>query len=120
MRLLPATFDDLLKALGVIGAIVSFVWAVYQWRISQDMTYVQRQDEISKTASQRRVEAQTPFLTKQLALYSEITQIAARLPTQPPSPEWRRSLDRFWELYWGELALVENPEVEAEMKLLGE
>jgi hypothetical protein len=63
-------------------------------------------------AEARRVESTRPFLEKQLALYAEAALICARLATSPGDGN---ALARFWELYWGELALVENNDVERAM-----
>lgn len=117
---MPRTFDDMLKFLGVLGAISSFVWAVYQWKASQNELRSQRSYEISKTLEQRRIEAQKPFLDKQLALYSETIRTTSFLATASQSPDWTKARDRFWELYWGELATVENREVSLQVVAFGE
>lgn len=117
---MPRTFDDLLKLLGILGAIASFLWAVYQWKGSQNELHEQRAYEISKTSRQRRIEAQRPFLDRQLLLYSETIHITSFLATAAQSPEWTKACDRFWELYWGELATVENKEVSSLMVAFGE
>ena len=117
---MPRTFDDVLKLLGILGAIASFLWAVYQWRGSQNELYEQRGYEISKRSEQRRIEAQKPFLDRQLLLYSEAIHITSFLATAAQSPEWTKARDRFWELYWGELATVENKEVSSQMVAFGD
>lgn len=53
-------------------------------------------------------ESRRPFLDKQLALYEEATKAAAILATSDDSAELVEAEERFWRLYWGELAMVEN------------
>ena len=45
--------------------------------------------------------------------------VAAVLTTSTDNAEVEKSKKRFWKLYWGELALVENSQVEASMVVLG-
>ena len=60
-----------------------------------------------------------PFLEQQLAISIEATDTAARLATDTDVDEWEKARQAFWRLYWGRLALVEDPEVEARMVQLG-
>ena len=76
---------------------------------------------VRRDAETRNLEARKQYLTRQLDLYTEATRAAAKLGTAPPdSPEYLKARTRFWELYWGELSMVENREVEAAMKRMGE
>lgn len=56
---------------------------------------------------------------KSSALYTEATQAAATLSTTEDGPERDAAEQRFWSLYWGELALVESLEVEQAMAAMG-
>jgi hypothetical protein len=73
-------------------------------------------------AEARKVEAAKPFLEARLKLYTAALQSAAILAT----PEGREesqlvaARQRFWELYWGELCMVEDSRVEAAMCKMGE
>lgn len=53
-------------------------------------------------------ESRRPFLDRQLTLYEEATRTAAVLATSEDPTEVEAAEERFWQLYWGELALVEN------------
>src|SRR5215475_8252989 len=69
----------------------------------------------------RSLEARKQYLTRQLDLYTDATRAAAKLATAPKdSPEYEKARARFWELYWGELSMVENQGVEAAMKQIGD
>jgi hypothetical protein len=113
-------FANTLKVLTVLGAIVSFVWGVYQWREKSSQELEARKQESQRLVKTRRIEATKPFLERQLALYAEATKIASQVATQGNSESGKKALARFWELYWGELALVENRSVEAAMKRMGD
>ena len=91
-----------------MGAVVAFAWGVIQFVASQ-----QAQEET------RRIEATKPFLERQLKLYTEATQAAATLATSKNRQELDAATKKFWSLYWGELALVEDKRVEAAMVQFG-
>ncbi len=63
----------------------------------------------------RQIEARKPFLDRQLTLYTEATQVAAIIATSDDPVQVAASRQRFFELYWGELSLVENRGVEIAM-----
>jgi len=102
------SFDGILKLLSVVGAVAAFFWGIWVWW-----------DNNEKSANTRRIEATQPFLKAQLALYTEATQTAAKIATSKDPVEVDTATKRFWELYWGELALVENDDVEAAMVAFG-
>ncbi len=102
------TFESAVKLLSILGAVVTFAWGVFQ--------YVQNEQLQTEN---RRVEARKPFLERQLKLYTEATQAAATIATSEVQKERAAAEKRFWSLYWGELALVEDKSVEAAMVAFG-
>jgi hypothetical protein len=56
-----------------------------------------------------------PFLEKQLELCLAASDAAARLATQTELGEWQKARAEFLRLYWGPLAIVEDPKVESAM-----
>jgi len=67
-------------------------------------------------AETHRLAARQPFLNRQLALYVEAVQIGGKLATRAAgSSEVGQARQRFLELYYGELSLVEDRAVEAAM-----
>jgi hypothetical protein len=112
-------FDEWLKVFALAGALVSFAVGVYQWRDKSVRELAQAKTEADRLAASRKIEATKPFLERQLTLYTQASQVAATLATTPDPQERSKMIKRFWELYWGELALVENREVEGAMKALG-
>jgi hypothetical protein len=108
------------KILSVLGALGSFIWGVYVWRDRSQQELLAANAERDRSAETRRIEATKPFLERQLALYTEATRVAASIATTDDPGERKKSTGRFWQLYWGELALVEDEEVERLMKQIGD
>lgn len=115
----PSTFDEWFKLVGVFGAIASFLWGVWVWKDKSNNDLTQQCLEAQRLAESRRIEATKPFLERQLKLYTEASQVAALIATSSDERQIQQALGRFWQLYWGELALVENTEVEAAMVAMG-
>ena len=99
-QLIPSTFNEVMTFLGVLGAVASFLWGIHVWK-GQEI----------RTAETRRIEATKPFLERQLKLYTEASQVVAVLATSQDPEETLGARKRFLQLYWGELALVENDDV---------
>lgn len=111
--------EQWLKVLGVAGAIASFVWGVFVWKEKSEADRDLQRIEAQRLAESRRIEATKPFLERQLKLYTEATEVAAVIATSGDDRQRSEALERFWQLYWGELALVENREVAKAMVVLG-
>jgi hypothetical protein len=60
------------------------------------------------------INARRPFLDLQLKLYQEATKTASILATSADPKELQAAEARFWQLYWGELGLVENGGITSE------
>jgi hypothetical protein len=91
-------------------------------RVSGASKELERQQAIQaeRDAVTRRIEAQKPFLQKQLELYFEIAQIVGKLVTlKPGSTGWDDLERRYWALYWSELSMVEHRIVEEAMITFG-
>jgi hypothetical protein len=114
------TFDQWLRFASIAGAIASFVWGVWVWKDHADKERNQARLEAARYAETRRVEAAKPFLDKQLALFTEATQVASRIANASSRASAARQIERFWQLYWGELALVERGDVAKAMIAFGE
>jgi hypothetical protein len=69
---------------------------------------------------QERDAARRPFLEKQLAACEEAAQIAGSLATETDLGKWEVQRQKFWALYWGPMALFEDPTVEYRMVLFGQ
>jgi hypothetical protein len=114
------TFDQWLKFASITGAIASFVWGVWVWKDHADKERNQARIEAARYAETRRVEAAKPFLDKQLTLFTEATQVASHIANAPSRAAAAGKIERFWQLYWGELALVERGNVAKAMIAFGD
>lgn len=56
-------------------------------------------------------ELRRPFLERQLELYFDATCAAATLATASDEQTWKEARNKFWQLYYGPLALVQNESV---------
>jgi hypothetical protein len=101
--------ESSIKIIGALIALGGFLWGMF--------TYF---DAREREAETRRIEATKSFLERQLQLYTEATQIAATLATVTTDSIEDKTIQRFWQLYWGELALVENADVEKAMVKFGQ
>ncbi|MDB5704616.1 MAG: hypothetical protein JWN66_1732 [Sphingomonas bacterium] len=99
----------------MVIAALGFVWGVYQYFQGQKARSEQVRLDQDREAVQRRIEARRPFLERQLALYTEATHAAATIATSTNAAAVASARTRFDELYWGELALVEDSTVEQAM-----
>lgn len=100
---IPLNLDAWIKALSLLAADVAFGWGVIQFIANQR----------AHTES-RRIEAIKPFLKRQLELYTEATLATSKKPE-----ELDIASRKFWSLYWGELALVEDKRVETTIVQFG-
>ena len=60
-----------------------------------------------------------PFLREQLKLAIETSEVVGRLATSVDAVQWESDRSRFWALYYGPLAIVEDIDVEREMVSVG-
>ena len=77
----------------IAGGAIALVTYLHSVRNDRDL----RERELSRA-----------FYEKQLDLYLESARLAARFAAVSPDPQRETNVARFWELYWGELALVES------------
>lgn len=77
----------------------------------------QRKDE----ADRQQIEAAKPFLELRQQRYMEALQAAGVLasPKDHTPDQIRKAQTRFWELYWAELSMVEEVNVEGAMMQFG-
>ena len=86
------------KFLLIIVTFVVAVWTVWEFSASA------------------KIEARKPFLEKQLTLCFEAVTQVSTLATTTDLTKWQEAESRFLELYWGELAVVENQAVAGKMQ----
>jgi hypothetical protein len=101
--------ERIVKSIAALVAVGGFAWGIW--------SYFDQQEQAKET---RRIEATMPFLQLQLSLYTEATRLTAFIATVGEDTDTASERERFWQLYWGELALVEDIKVEAAMKRYGQ
>ncbi len=105
-----ADIEKTLKLVGVIVTLGGLALGVANYLAT-----------IRRDVETRNLEARKQYLTRQLELYTEATRAAAKLATShQDSREFAGAKQRFWELYWGDLSMVENDKVETAMKQMGD
>ena len=112
--------ESVLKLVSPLLAIAAFFWGIYTYRENARQQLVREANEADRIAYTRRIEATRFYLDKQLPLLTEATKITVTIATSPDGKEIQKATKRFWELYWGELSLVERGGVEAAMVRFGE
>lgn len=112
--------EKTLKVFALVGAVGSFLWGVFVWRDDRQREREAAKNEQAQMSEARRIESTKPFLEHQLKLYNQATEAASVLATSDDRTKRELAVAKFWQLYWGELALVESREVEAAMKNLGD
>jgi len=108
------SWDLLIKGGGAAAAIATVA-------VSATVFFSQRERSIQDFER----ETKRPFLDEQFKLYGEAVGVASRLAhaleqeQQLTSEEFSEDLGRFWVLYWGPLAMVEDSHVEEAMVIFG-
>lgn len=102
------TLDTTIKVIGVVLAVAGFWDGVRRYNEGRRADAAASLERTQQAAAVALRDSRKPFLEKQLALYFEATRAAAQLSTLPRGAAWDTARQRFWELYWGELGLVEN------------
>jgi hypothetical protein len=106
-------FERVVKSLSMGGAVVVFAVSGCQYLNNQE-------DESLRNADLRENEFKRTFWETRLSLYTRATSAASRIATAPDPNSAPADVREFWELYYGELALVEDESVAAAMVNFGE
>jgi hypothetical protein len=101
--------DAASKIAATVGAVAGGLWAVFVYR--------QARKTEAKTAA---LAAKQPFLSKRLELYSEATGYAAVIAVSNDRGQVAAAKEKFWNLYWGPMAVIEDKTVERAMIAFGE
>jgi hypothetical protein len=104
-------FEQTIKLFGITGTLLAFIWGVFVWRdkATQDRDAITR--EQNSVAITRKIEATRPFLEHQLAIYVDTIKTVETIASSQKLEVIRPTTDHFWQLYWGELVLVEDKTV---------
>jgi len=105
----------IIKAAGAVATIATVAVSVAVFLSQRSEQIAQRDLEISAIGRQ----SQQKFLDKQYELYFETVSLVSKLAIQSPNEFERKDLNRFWQLYWGQLGMVEDRAVERAMVFVG-
>ena len=109
------SIDMIVKALSVAAVLIGVLITYVQYSGTASL---QRQQLLENERSELRAasrESLKPFNEKRILLYTEASNVVSKLANLGEGPERQAARKRFFELYWGELALVENRQVESAM-----
>jgi hypothetical protein len=115
----------------ILGAIFTFAWTAFTYfhtagkerekaLIEQARESDKQSIERKREADVRKVAALEPFLKLQLKLFEETALIVSSLASSIDPEDRPKKIARFWQLYHGELALVEHGKVAGAMFDFGE
>ena len=112
-------WEEFSKAATPLVAVGAFLWGIWTYQDTARRELAQQATADRQFGETRRIEATKPYLERQLQLYTEAVEVTAGLAVA--SPKERLTLEpRFWKLYWGKLALVEDEDVAGAMVRMGE
>ena len=97
-----------------IIAVITVLFGIYQYTDSQ-------QNSLEREYQLKKIDRQEQAFEEKAALYKETRQILSFLSTNEEfeSSFFKSKENRFWELYWGDLAAVESSEIESLMIRFG-
>src|SRR5262247_4947331 len=115
-------WELLFKLAGLLTITFGIAWPLYQYTKTLEKEREDRKERQVLEDEQREKEAQAalrearkPFLQRQQELYFEASTLASKLSTLDHGAEREAARKRFYQLYWGELSVVEDESVEKAM-----
>lgn len=100
-----------IKIAGPLLVLAGLVFGVVEFRNTVKTDRDNRNAQYTQTLAEAQREAKKPFYEQQLALYLEATNVTSRISIPLSESDKKAAIVRFRQLYWGQLALVENREV---------
>ena len=114
--------DVIAKFIGTAVLLVGIAVPFYQYTRTLEKDRQDRADKkVAEEAQQKKQaeaalrEAQKPFLQRQSELYFAATSAAAKLATLEKGSDRDAARRQFYQLYWGDLSVVEDELVEGAM-----
>lgn len=118
-------WDVVIKWLGVIGVLLGGGWTIYTYHNQQKELQAQQRAAHEADASARRKELNSFVFQQQTTLYLDAARAASTLataldpqsdlPTSITHQKLEEERQRFEQLYWGDLVVVEDRRVEIAM-----
>lgn len=108
-----------LKIGSLLVTVAAFVVGVIQFNRTEKAKQRQEAQQQQQEQVARELAARRPYLDRQLLLYTEAANSAATLANSTDPKALEAARQRFWQLFWGELAMVEDLEVDVAMNEFG-
>ncbi len=105
--------------IAIIAGVVAVISALIAYTAQVSASRSQSNAAMTQLAAQQAHERQKPFIEAQIKYYFEAAETATQIPRTTDSSAREKLIRRFWQLYWGPLGVVEDPEVEAAMVAYG-
>src|SRR5262245_37283381 len=109
-------WDSFVKNVGVLATVATLIGGAIAF-------FAQRSDDLAQRGLQAEAaqrESKKVFLEKQAELFFEAVPLVSKLAiAEKPEAMTETDQQRFWELYWGELGMVEDIPVARSMDLFG-
>jgi hypothetical protein len=99
----------------VISGVVAIGGAAIAFRAQTQVAAYQQDFDLLRLQLEQQHERQRPFLERQLQHYFEASAAASKAAILPDGADRSAAVQKFWQLYWGPLAVVEDSEVERAM-----
>lgn len=103
----------------VISGVVALTSAVVAYRAQVNVAQTQADIVRLKAESRPSHEWQKPLLQRVMQRYFDAADATSKIAQLEDCPERQYAIKQFWQLYWGPLAVVEEPEVESAMVNFG-
>ncbi len=108
-------WDIVFKWIGLLTAIAAGVWTYYKFRDDRAVDLAHQQETVNRDEKARKNELNSFIFQRQSGLYFDAARSAATIATSKDAKRLKEARDRFEELYWGELVVVEDRRVELAM-----
>jgi hypothetical protein len=111
----PVNWDLIVKIVGLVALIASGMWTLYKFRQDheEDINH-SRESEYRDTVA-RKQELNRFVFEKQASLYFDAADAAATIASTDDKASIKAARVRFYQLYWGEMPLVEDERVQLAM-----
>jgi hypothetical protein len=108
-------WDIVFKWIGLLTAVVAGIFTYYKFRVDRAVDLEHLQQSVNRDEKARKDELNSFIFQRQSGLYFDAARSAATIATSKDVKRLKDAHDRFEELYWGELVVVEDRRVELSM-----
>lgn len=109
------TWDLIFKWISLCALMISAIWTYYKYRDDRRIDLTHRQQEVAKDVADKQKELNSFIFQRQANLYFDAARTAATLAKSADPKRLSEARERFNELFYGELVVVEDRRVELAM-----